>query len=220
MKLVRIIAHAISLSAYVASGTPSTSEVELPSPTELFPDAECPTNCEDLFSKLQDGPDGRKTQSVRLQVRGEPKSGTGMTQEWSWGALAHSCLYLQRLYGRESCRILWRNETDSTHHFRLETHSILFEPDLAAHDTSKLCTCDSVEKVNIEFSAGRKHMPVDPSCRWFTPAASPKRTSGRASRRTAGRWKTNPSCGRACRSPCVTSRTTASRSRCFATRGP
>lgn len=68
-----------------------------------------------------------------------------MTGEWSWGALAHMCLYLQHLYGEESCRIVWKNET-SSHKFRLETHSIIFEPDLAVNDEKKPCTCSTIKK--------------------------------------------------------------------------
>ncbi|CAN0050340.1 unnamed protein product [Ascophyllum nodosum] len=166
MKLGSIAAVALSLVARRASGAYTPEEVDLPSPEELFPDVKCPLRCEDLFGKLEDGPSG-KTQSVRLQVRGEPKSGTGMIAEWSWGALAHKCLYLQRLYGLQSCRVVWKNDRDNAN-FRVETHSIIFEPELAAKDKSKPCTCTGVKKVDITLSAGRKHMlPVDPTCRWF-----------------------------------------------------
>ncbi|CAN0305282.1 unnamed protein product, partial [Scytosiphon promiscuus] len=43
---------------------------------------ECPP-CEDLFLKLEAGADGRLSQSIEMQERGEPKSGTGMMGIWA-----------------------------------------------------------------------------------------------------------------------------------------
>lgn len=81
MKLGRIAIVGVSLLV-VCRGSNAAKNLEnitLPSPEELFSDVECPLDCEDLFRKLEDGPQG-KTKSVRLQVRGEPKSGTGVME--------------------------------------------------------------------------------------------------------------------------------------------
>ena len=46
-----------------------------------LPAPRCPDSCEDILSQLKDGPRGTgKFQSVDIQLRGEPKSGTGMSQ--------------------------------------------------------------------------------------------------------------------------------------------
>ena len=52
----------------------------------------CPKTCEALFGKLEDGSsDGNKVQEVEVQIRGEPKSGTGMTQVSAWNDCFTSC---------------------------------------------------------------------------------------------------------------------------------
>ena len=58
----------------------------------------CPP-CELFFSKLEKtGTDGKLAQDVRVQERGEPKSGTGMLYFWGRAALIRACGYLQELY--------------------------------------------------------------------------------------------------------------------------
>lgn len=58
--------------------------------------------CEVLFSKLErTGVDGKLSQDVRVQERGEPKSGTGVSYFWAAAALTHACDYLQELFGEE-----------------------------------------------------------------------------------------------------------------------
>lgn len=59
----------------------------------------CPP-CELLFSKLEPaGKNGKLTQHIRVQERGEPKSGTAVMYEWASGTLVWTCHYLQQLFG-------------------------------------------------------------------------------------------------------------------------
>lgn len=61
----------------------------------------CPP-CELLFSKLNNvGGSGKLTQEVKVQVRGEPKSGTGFMYFWATATLLRTCRYLQDLFGEE-----------------------------------------------------------------------------------------------------------------------
>lgn len=107
---------------------------------------ECPKDCNALFSKLVAGPDGKgKVQNVEVQVRGEPKSGTGMMAEWSWGALADVCLYLQKVYGEKSCEIVWDMPRE-IQTVPANPHKIVFDPALASGDEDALCSCDTIDR--------------------------------------------------------------------------
>lgn len=68
----------------------------------------CPP-CEFFFRKLKKNEDGtgKLSQNIRVQERGEPKSGTGMMYDWATGALDQTCNYLQRLYGEATCVLLF-----------------------------------------------------------------------------------------------------------------
>lgn len=69
----------------------------------------CPP-CELLFRNLEPtGSDGKLSQVVRVQERGEPKSGTGMMFDWATGGLVRTCEYLQFLFGEETCRLCVRD---------------------------------------------------------------------------------------------------------------
>lgn len=46
--------------------------------------------CEGLFSKLEAGPNGRLSQVVEIQQRGEPKSGTTLMWAWARKTLAET----------------------------------------------------------------------------------------------------------------------------------
>ena len=62
----------------------------------------CPP-CELLFRQLEStGKNGKLTQDVRVQERGEPKSGTGMMFDWGTGALVRTCDYLRDLFGEKA----------------------------------------------------------------------------------------------------------------------
>lgn len=62
-------------------------------------------SCLDLFSKLERGPDGRLSQAVEIQQRGEPKSGTSIMGSWAESALRGTCVFLGATYGSETCKI-------------------------------------------------------------------------------------------------------------------
>ena len=61
----------------------------------------CPP-CGLLFGKLERTCRGTKlSQYVKVQERGEPKSGTGIMYSWATAALMHACDYLQEMFGEE-----------------------------------------------------------------------------------------------------------------------
>lgn len=61
----------------------------------------CPS-CEQMFSKLSStGISGKFVQDVKIQERGEPKSGTGFMFDWGAGALDHMCDYLKDAFGED-----------------------------------------------------------------------------------------------------------------------
>lgn len=98
---------------------------------------DCPKKCDLLFGRLESGTDeGGQFQVVGVQERGEPKSGTTFMYEWGAVALNKSCVYLQRLYGLETCRM------ENSH----GKHTLLFEPGLARGHDSAPCVCDTVKK--------------------------------------------------------------------------
>lgn len=70
---------------------------------------ECPP-CELLFSKLERTPgrDGKLAQTVSVQERGEPKSGTGIMFSWAIATLMHACDYLEDLFGEEAKHTSYR----------------------------------------------------------------------------------------------------------------
>lgn len=61
----------------------------------------CPP-CELLFSKLEDTRgNGKLSQLVTVQERGEPKSGTGFMYFWGIASMIRTCRYLKQLYGEK-----------------------------------------------------------------------------------------------------------------------
>ena len=88
---------ALMLVSFLAMGglSPALSVVN-EGPTEEG----CPP-CELFFRKLeQQGENGKLSQVVKVQERGEPKSGTGFMFDWATGALIQTCRYLQGLFGK------------------------------------------------------------------------------------------------------------------------
>lgn len=61
----------------------------------------CPP-CELFFRNLEEAHEdgnGKLSQVVRVQERGEPKSGTGFMFDWAMGTVVHTCNYMKGLYG-------------------------------------------------------------------------------------------------------------------------
>lgn len=88
-----------SLSINGASSSLHHRSVEVGDPAQ----DKCPP-CELLFTKLQSGGrNGKLTQFVRVQERGEPKSGTGFMYFWATATFIRTCRYLQGLYGKQMC---------------------------------------------------------------------------------------------------------------------
>ncbi|CAM9117189.1 unnamed protein product, partial [Ectocarpus sp. 13 AM-2016] len=114
--------------------------------------------CEELFSKLQHGPDGKLLQNSQLQLRGEPKSGTTFMCDWGMKILEQTCEHLQVMYGSESCRTEVIDEEGK--HL-----AMVFEPGAASSDAS--CACVGIDRVEISVSCINKHtLPVNDSCPW------------------------------------------------------
>ena len=102
--------------------------------------SECPQHCEDLFSKMTDKLAGKrgKIQEITIMERGEPKSGTGFMMGKGTEALAHFCHYLQRAYGKRSCRIEFPINVE---------RNLNFEPQLGVDGGSTPpCSCDNVDR--------------------------------------------------------------------------
>lgn len=69
--------------------------------------AEACLPCELIFGKLErTGRNGKLVQDVRVQERGEPKSGTGLMYFWASAALRHACAYLQGMFGEETYALI------------------------------------------------------------------------------------------------------------------
>jgi len=121
---------------------------------------DCPKSCDLLFGRLEPGKDGH-FQTVDIQERGEPKSGTTFMYEWGVIALKSSCEYLQRLYGEDTCKVVENLE---------KRHTLFFHPDMVGEKDSPPCSCDNVTSVKIRISGMGKHgLPVENDCPWSHP---------------------------------------------------
>ena len=69
----------------------------------------CPP-CELFFRKLaESGEDGKLVQEVKVQQRGEPKSGTSFMYDWATATLLRTCDYLKYLFGAEQVVVRFRD---------------------------------------------------------------------------------------------------------------
>eukprot|EP00903_Cladosiphon_okamuranus_P005694 g5656.t1 len=111
-------------------------------------------------------------------VRGEAKSGTSFMYEWAVNALVVTCSWLKLLFGRDSCRVSWRNvqgeafPTITKEVSVKEMKGVLleFEPRTQRGDGSSddaSCKCKDVDKVSVDISHLLKHtFPVSRKCPW------------------------------------------------------
>eukprot|EP00903_Cladosiphon_okamuranus_P006272 g6154.t1 len=128
-----------------------TSDSVLPQDMDMA----CPEKCGDVFKRLDD----HGVQKTRVQIRGEPKSGTTTSEEWATAALHVTCEYLKRLYGDDSCSM-------STNENRYHTEMV-FEPGLASASSSA-CSCTDVKRVTVSVGGGEKHnLPVNRECAYW-----------------------------------------------------
>ena len=89
------------LFSCLAVGGLSSTPYHISLPKEEFGTEKCPP-CELLFRNLERaGEDNKLSQVVRVQERGEPKSGTGMMFDWATGTLMHTCNYLKHFFGEK-----------------------------------------------------------------------------------------------------------------------
>lgn len=101
--LFKLMTTTTMLGSFLAVGGLSSLHSMIPSVELERREESCPP-CELLFRKLEKSKKtGNMTQVVRVQERGEPKSGTSLMLDWATGALDQTCIYLQRLYGEASC---------------------------------------------------------------------------------------------------------------------
>lgn len=111
--LLQLMMAMLLLVSFLADGGLSRSPPNPPAVSKEPTEERCPP-CELFFRKLEGtGDNGKLTQVVRVQERGEPKSGTGFMFDWATGALMRTCNYLQRLYG-ETMYALAMNRTGHT----------------------------------------------------------------------------------------------------------
>ncbi|CAM9204594.1 unnamed protein product [Ectocarpus sp. 13 AM-2016] len=114
--------------------------------------------CEGIFARLEEGSDGKLQQSTRIELRGEPKSGTTLSWSWAAGILEHTCKHLQDMYGLETCTVHYID--DKPVNMRM-----VFEPGMGRGDGP--CSCEGISRVEVAASARFKHsFPVPESCRW------------------------------------------------------
>lgn len=92
--------------------------------------------CEDLFSRLEVGPDGRLSQVVEMQQRGEPKSGTTVMWTWARTTLDETCKFLGSMYGSETCKLVNVNG---------QSTQLEFTPQVAGA-VSRSCPCDTIQR--------------------------------------------------------------------------
>lgn len=111
----------------------------------LANDSECPS-CASLFTRLTTSDvDGRKSQRVDVQVRGEPKSGTGFQYSWARSAVLLSCEYLKHNFGEESCTTTWtRDEHPEREDMAPTNLTLVFEPSLASSEAA--CPCPGIRR--------------------------------------------------------------------------
>lgn len=114
----------------------------LPRPVNDAELEECPP-CDILFSRLQDSPDGTRSQHVDMQVRGEAKSGTSFMFKWASEALKTACTYLKRSFGESSCQI--DEESVPGRPGVVGKISLVFEPMKASRRDAR-CRCLDVDR--------------------------------------------------------------------------
>lgn len=95
------------LASFLAVNDLSSSEPGVSSMVTEDRTVEPCVPCELFFSNLERNEEnGLLSQVVRIQERGEPKSGTGMMFDWAAGALVQTCDYLQQLFGAREVDIV------------------------------------------------------------------------------------------------------------------
>ena len=101
-RLLRVTTFAMLLSSgLAASGLPVLLQ-NVSAAFEVLTAEACPP-CELLFRNLKHtGDSGKMVQDVKVQERGEPKSGTGLMFAWASGSLIRTCDYLQQMFGEKS----------------------------------------------------------------------------------------------------------------------
>ena len=99
-RIKRCVIMILLTSSLVVDGaysSPRQLQVSNEKHTDLSPP------CELLFSQLETtGGNGKLAQDIKVQERGEPKSGTSVSFYWASAALIHACDYLQELFGKET----------------------------------------------------------------------------------------------------------------------
>lgn len=110
-RLQRMMMAMLMLASFLAGSGLSFLPPDTQTANQEETSEACPP-CEIFFRKLEKNErNGKLSQVVRVQERGEPKSGTGFMFDWATGALMRTCNYLQRLYGEATytCVCLGRN---------------------------------------------------------------------------------------------------------------
>lgn len=120
MKSVMLLVACLAVGG-LSSTTPDTSVAK-----EGFVTEEACPPCELLFRNLKRiSSDGKLAQVVRVQERGEAKSGTDMMFDWATGALVRSCDYLKYFFGEEThVTTVWTSEINNDNISLLITTSL------------------------------------------------------------------------------------------------
>lgn len=88
---------------------------------------------------MQSNSNGQKIQDVKVQERGEPKSGTSFSMEWAAETLYHTCDYLDGLYGNGSCQVSLMLDKSLRH------ITMVFNP-RSGDQEDRTCECEEVKR--------------------------------------------------------------------------
>lgn len=106
----------------------------------------CPP-CDLFFSRLDEQPGGLygkgRVQTVEMQMRGEPKTGTTFMFHWSHVLLVKTCEYLNGFFGVGSCKVE-ESGRDDTVLTKPQTYTLMFDPKLGGGDGR--CQCDGIKR--------------------------------------------------------------------------
>ena len=99
--LLQLVTTALTLVSCMATRGLSSSNPEASAVNQGTTNVLC-VPCENLFRKLERVEDnGKLSRVVKVQLRGEPKSGTGIMFDWATAAMVRMCDHLQLLFGEE-----------------------------------------------------------------------------------------------------------------------
>lgn len=100
--LLRLGMTLLTFVSFLAASGLSSWQPHAPGVSQEATDELC-LPCESFFRKLERVEEnGKLSRNLKVQLRGEPKSGTGIMFDWATAAMMRACDHLQLLYGEET----------------------------------------------------------------------------------------------------------------------